>query len=104
MEGDSMNGSIGVFDGPDLLAEFGDDVSADEYRSDVLELNIPEGFRRSEYDDLQVHEVPEDYPLWQRLLTGLRASRNQDLAVIRALRRLRTAQRARREGVRDVAA
>jgi hypothetical protein len=98
MEGDSVNGSIGVFDGTDLLAEFGDDDSAEEYRSDVLELNIPEGFRRSEYDDLQVYEVPEDYPQWHQLLRGLRASRNQDLAIIRALRRLSAAQRDRQEG------
>lgn len=96
------NGSFGVFDGVDLLAEFGNDVDADEYRIDVLQLGIPDGFRHSEYDDLQVWEIPPQYHLFKRLLDGLRASRNQDLAVARAVRRMQRAPR--RQGRVDAAA
>lgn len=78
MEGDSVKGEFGVFDGVQLLAEFDNSVDADEYRNDALQLNLPEYVRRSPYDDLQVCEVPEDYRLWDRLVKGLRRSRLQD--------------------------
>ena len=71
---------IGVFDETELLAAFGDGVAADEYRRSVLELDRPEGFRRSEHNEHQVFvaPVPDEYDLWARLLTGLRRSRSQD--------------------------
>lgn len=78
-----MTSVIGVFDGLELLGEFVDDVAADEYRRDLLQESLPEHFRRSEYDshDLEVHEVPEDYELWWRLLSRLRRSRSADCVV-----------------------
>lgn len=89
-------GVFGVFDQTELLAEFGDDESADEYRREVLE--IPSSL----YDDLLIAEVPEDYDLWIRLLRGLKKSRAQDRAIETALRWLRLAQWERRL-VRDSA-
>lgn len=83
-------GAFGVFDQTELLAEFGDDESADEYRRTAL------GMDRPLYDDLQIAEVPEDYELWLRLLKGLRKSRAQDRAVETACRWLRLAQWERR--------
>lgn len=84
-----VNGNFGVFDDLILLAEFGDDDSADEYRRDALDLGL--------YDDLLVAEIPEDYDcdLWTRLLSGLRKSRRQDLAVEKYVGVLRSAQEAR---------
>lgn len=70
-----MMGNFGVFDGVELLAEFGDDESADEYRRALLEIPAPL------YDDLQVAEVPEDYERWIRLLEGLKKSRAHDRAL-----------------------
>lgn len=96
-------GEFGVFDGVDLVAQFSNDQDAEEFRVDALQLNYPEGFRRSEYDELQVYEIPAGYALLHRLLVGLRASRNQDLAVSRALANLKLAQWERAE-VRRAAA
>lgn len=93
-----MKGDFGVFDGVELLAEFSDDVSADEYRRDALQLD--QAFPCSEYDDLQVYEVPENYATWYRLYTGLCRLRNQELAVTRCVQRLRAAQRERAEARR----
>lgn len=69
---------IGVFDGVELLADCADMDAAEEYRRSALELDHPEGFRRSPYDDLQVAEIPEEYDLWWRVLDGLRRSRARD--------------------------
>lgn len=91
-----VDGRFGVFDGVDCLAEFSNDVDAEGFRADALELNIPEGFRRSAYDDLQVYEIMPGYDLWYRLYQGLKRSRNQDLAILRAIYRLRQAQSERR--------
>lgn len=90
-------GEFGVFDGVDLLAAFSNDQDAEEFRADTLQLNFPEGFRRSEYDDLQVYEIPAGYALFHRLLVGLRASRNQDLSVAKTLVDLKLAQWKRAE-------
>lgn len=78
-----MEGQFGVFAGVLLLAEFDNDDDADEYRRDLLEENIPEYFRRSQYDacDLNVREIPEDpeeYAQLIRLLYELRASLKKD--------------------------
>lgn len=97
-----MIGVFGVFDGVDLLQEFGDDINAEEYRADVLELDTPEPFRRSAYDDLQIFEIPEGYDPLYRVLVALRASRNTDLAVTRCLSVLKQAQ-AVRAGARRAA-
>ena len=91
-----VDGIFGVFDGVDCIARFSDDEAAEEHRSEVLELHLPEGFRRSEYSDLQVYEVPQGYDLLHPILMGLRKSRNQDLAVERAVKWLRLAQQVRR--------
>jgi hypothetical protein len=90
-----VRGVFGVFDGVDCIAEFGDDVSAEEHRDEVLELHIPEGFRCSAYDDLAVREIPEGYDQMRRLRDKLRVSRNQDLTVSSALEILRAAQQER---------
>lgn len=79
-----VDGLFGVFDGVRMLSEFGDDESAEEFRREALELDVPEGFRRSAYDDLQVRELPEgfdgrEYAQLCRVLDGLRASRIADL-------------------------
>ena len=79
-----MTGDYGVFDGIELIAMFSDDNDADDYRRQLLELDRPEIFRRPEYDDLQIREVPENYDLWRRLIDGLRRSRDYDLAVRQA--------------------
>ncbi len=100
-ESDMVTGVFGVFDDLELLAEFGNDDDAESYRSDVLELNVAEGFRRSAYDDLQVAEVPEDYDPLYRTLKGLRRSRNQDRSVERFLEVMRIAQQQRAEARRD---
>lgn len=86
--------SIGVFDGTRLLAECVDHDAADEYRSELLELELPEQFRRSLYNDsdLITAEVPEDYGVWDRLLRGLRRSRQEDRTIVDAIRLLRLAQ------------
>lgn len=75
-----MTGVFGVFDGVELLAEFADDVAADEHRRDLLQESFPEHLRRSPYDshDLEIYVVPSDYELWWRLLSGLRRSRAKD--------------------------
>jgi hypothetical protein len=66
-------GDFGVFDHTELLAEFGDDESADEYRRDALELDVPEGFRCSPYDDLEVREITEEDRInMRRVVDGLR--------------------------------
>jgi hypothetical protein len=77
-----MNGQFGVFDRLFLLAEFGDDESADEYRRELLQEEIPDHLRNSAYDpdDLSVREIPVNYDLWLRLLYGLKASRRQDVS------------------------
>jgi hypothetical protein len=98
-----MIGSFGVFDGVDLLQEFGDDVAAEEYRAEVLELGTPEPFRRSAYDDLQIYEIPAGYDPLHRVLVALRASRNRDLAIARCLATLRRAQKQRAEARRAAA-
>lgn len=98
-----VTGEFGVFDGVDMLAEFADDESAEEYRRDALELNIPEGFRLSAYDDLQVAEVRggfAEYGSLHRTLRGLRASRRQDKTVTSCLQLLRAAQHNRAEARR----
>ena len=87
-----VSGVFGVFSGVDCIAEFGDDMAAEEHRDGLLEVHIPEAFRRSAYDDLQVREIPDGYAPMYRLLNGLRVSRNQDLAVSRALASLKLAQ------------
>lgn len=69
---------IGVFDGVELLAGFDNHTDADNYRSDALQLNLPEYVRRSPYDDLQIWDIPEDYDQWNRLLRALRRSRRED--------------------------
>lgn len=94
-----VSGAFGVFDGTEILAEFGDDEAAEEYRSDALELNVPEGFRCSAYDDLQVCEKPDDYDQLHGALTALRRSRNQDQSVMSCLRILQDAQRVRAEAL-----
>lgn len=85
---------IGVFDGPELLAECSDDDAAEEVRRDILELHVPEGFRRTAYNegDVFTAEVPEHYDLWSRTLRGLRASRELDRTILNAFRQLRVAQ------------
>lgn len=91
-----MDGSFGVFDGLALIAEFGNDEDAEAYRHDTLHLAWPETFRRSEYDDLLVAEIPEDYSdTWPRLTTALRRSQRQDRTVEKYLRVLRAAQKER---------
>lgn len=95
-----VSGAFGVFDGVEILAQFGDDEDAEEYRAEVLELNVPEGFRRSAYDDLEVHEIPDDYDQLYGALTALRKARNQDRAVLHYLQVLRDAQRERAEARR----
>lgn len=90
-------GEFGVFDGTDCIAEFSNDVDAEEFRTDALQLNLPEPFRRPEYDDLQVHEVPEGYAQMRRVLDGLKKSKATDRAIERALTRLRRAQEERAE-------
>jgi hypothetical protein len=91
-----MDGSFGVFDGLALIAEFGNDEDADVYRRDALQLAWPEAFRRSEYDDLFVAEIPEDYSdAWPRLVAALRRSRRQDRTVEKFLTVLRAAQKER---------
>jgi hypothetical protein len=84
-----------VFDGLELIAEFGTDEDADEYRRDALQLGLPEGFRRSEYDDLFVAEIHEGIVLGLRLIAGLKRSRQQDRSVERCLDWLRLAQEER---------
>jgi hypothetical protein len=96
-------GEFGVFDGVDLVAQFSSDEDAEAHRDEVLELHIPEGFRCSAYDDLQVREVPGEYDLLIRLRDGLREARNQDKAIEQALARLSRAQHERAE-VRRAAA
>lgn len=98
-----VSGEFGVFDGVDCVARFSNDVDAEEFRDTALELYVPEPFRRPEYDSLQVYEVPEGYAQLHRLLGGLRKSLFADLAIERALTRLRQAQRDRAE-VRRAAA
>jgi len=95
-----VRGDFGVFDRTNLLATFGDDDAADEHRRQLLEVDMPEHMRCSPYDELEVFEIPDDldYPTWNRILTKLRASRNQDLAVMRYLHRLQLAQRERAMG------
>lgn len=78
-----VDGVFGVFDGTEMIAEFGDDESADEYRREALELNTPEAFRRSAYDDLDIRELPDgfdsrEYAQLHQLLAGLKASRARD--------------------------
>jgi len=90
-----MEGNFGVFDRTELLAEFWDDEEADLHRRELLELNMPEHMRSSPYDDLDVFQIPEDYPRWEHLMNRLRASRNQDRTVVRCLRLLRSAQEER---------
>jgi hypothetical protein len=102
-----MKGDFGVFDGADLLARFDDWDTADEWRADALQLTLPEYFRRPEYDDLDVVELPRDFDSWyepmHRMLVRLRVLRNTDLAIRRCLARMEAAQRLR-EGVRSAAA
>lgn len=91
-----MDGSFGVFDGLALVAEFGNDEDADVYRRDALHLAWPEEFRRSQYDDLFVAEIPEDYSdTWSRLGAALRRSQRQDRMVEKYLRVLHAAQKER---------
>lgn len=91
-----MDGSFGVFDGLALIAEFGNDEDAAVYRRDALQLMWPESFRRSQYDDLFVAEIPEDYSdTWPRLVAALRRSRRQDRTVEEYLDVLRVAQKER---------
>lgn len=98
-----VSGEFGVFDGVDCIAQFSNDQDAEEFRDATLELHVPEPFRRPEYDDLQVCEIPEGYAQLHRLLVGLRKSLFADLAIERALTRLRRAQGERAE-VRRAAA
>lgn len=96
-----MDGSFGVFDGLCLLAEFSDDEAADRYRRDVLQLDFPDGYRRSEYDDLLVAEIPEDYSdAWPLLIKALRRSRQQDRTVEKCIAVLRAAQEVRHDAKR----
>lgn len=91
-----MDGSFGVFDGLALIAQFGNDDDAEAYRYDALQLAWPEGFRRSEYDDLLVAEIPEDYSdTWPRFVAALRRSWRRDRTVEKYLRVLRAAQKER---------
>jgi len=85
---------MGVFDGTRLLAECADADAAEEYRSDLLELNVPEGFRMTAYNegDVFTAEVPEHYDLFGRTIRGLRRSREQDRSIVTAFRWLRLAQ------------
>lgn len=74
-----MNGAFGVFEGVTLLAEFGSDDDAEEFRRDLLQENLPEYVRRAPYDpgQLQIREVPEDYASFRRLLDALRSSQKE---------------------------
>lgn len=92
-----VKGVFGIFDGVDLIAEFGNDVDAEEEREALLELHVPEGFRRPAYDDLQVYEKPDAYDPLHKVLVRLRKARNEDLAVVRCLRILQAAQADRAE-------
>lgn len=98
-----VSGEFGVFDGVDCIGQFSNDQDAEEFRDEALELHIPEPFRRPEYDDLQVYEIPQGYAQLHRLLVGLRKSLFTDLAIERALAQLRQAQQERAE-VRHAAA
>ncbi len=52
-----MMGSFGLFAAGELVAEFGDDETADEYRrKTVLQEDLPEHLRTTEYDadDLKI--------------------------------------------------
>lgn len=98
-----MKGEFGVFDGVELLGTFDNDVDADEWRSDALQLNLHECVRQSPYDDLQVYGLPDDwdparYDLMFRLLRGLQVSRRTDRSIERCLRRMSLAQKERAEG------
>jgi hypothetical protein len=74
-----MNGRFGVFDGIFLIAEFGNDEDADEYmRKTVLQEDEPEHLRRTEYDNPEVREIPEDYAAHLKLLYELKASLRED--------------------------
>lgn len=100
-----MDGNFGVFDGVELLAEFGDDEAAEDYRRDLLQLDLPEHLRAPLYDDLEVREVPDDpdFIALGAFVSALNASRNRDLAIARCLRRLREAQHVRAEARRAAA-
>jgi hypothetical protein len=99
-----VTGDFGVFDGLELVAEFDNDVDAEEYRAELLQLNLPEYVRRPLYDELWVGEVPTGYRDLLRLYLGLRRSRVQDLVIARALKTLEDAQRKRAEAVHCAAA
>lgn len=77
-----VDGRFGVFEGHTLVGgvEFSDDVSAEEYRSELLQESLPEHMRSPAYDphQLEVREIPEDYDNFQRVLSGLRASHEED--------------------------
>lgn len=70
-----MNGEFGIFDRLKLVAEFGNDVDADEELRAMAGHYIPE-----RADELVVRVIPEDYTLWCRLLDGLKESRLRDIA------------------------
>jgi hypothetical protein len=55
-----MEGRFGVCEERELLAEFGTDTDAEEYRSALLELHLHEYVRRPAYDDLQIVEIPDN--------------------------------------------
>jgi hypothetical protein len=78
-----MYGDFGVFDHVELKAEFGDDVSAEEY---LTQLKAVGAYVPTYADSLFVAEIPEDYWEYWRLLQGLIRSRDED----RALEHLRT--------------
>jgi hypothetical protein len=72
-----MNGDFGVFDHVELKAEFGDDVSAEEY---LAQLKAVGGYVPAYVDSLFVAEIPEDYWDYWKLLQGLIRSRDRDRA------------------------
>lgn len=80
-EGEKVNGRFGVFDGTELVGgvEFFDDESADRYRRDLLQEELPEHMRTALYDphDLEVREIPEEYDDFRRLISGLKAIREE---------------------------
>lgn len=78
MEGDGMNGDFGVFDHTELVAEFGDDESAEAHKraleQDPIYVPVYE-------HGMFVAEVPEEYHAYKRLLDGLIKSRDADRAL-----------------------
>lgn len=86
-----MTENLGVFDYTELLAEFDNHTDADRYLRDVQENS---SYVPIYQDELRVSEIPEDYDRWQKLLNGLRRSRDHDVRVQKAIERLQEARRA----------